>query len=171
MIKSNILKVLIIIAITLAVYVLWQVRLEPVYAKILSGGTNVILSIVKTDTKIEVEKENDSYQFRVHTLIDSRKGSYPQLFGSLLQPFVIILSWQLFLFFVIRPKLAMKIMGVNLGIFYVMHMLFLILLTGYYTSELQKYIYVMMMDSFYIIAIVLVIKDTMRYTVFQKAIS
>lgn len=168
-ITSNRVKVPILIAITILVYAGWQARIEPIYARILTGGTNIALSIVKKSTKIEVEKENKTYQFRVRTMIDGRKASFPQGFGSLLQPFVIILSWQLFLFFALHYKTALRAMGINLGIFYLIHVLFLILLTGYHTSAFQKYIYVMMMDSFYIIALVLVIKDNMLYPVFSKA--
>ncbi|MBE0640180.1 MAG: hypothetical protein IH598_16825 [Bacteroidales bacterium] len=162
-------KLMILIVLTILFYTLWIYGLEKAYTKFLLGGTNTALSIIKTDTHIELEKENETYQFRVRTKIDGRKASFPQKIGSLLQPTVIILAWQLFLFFVLGKRDALRSLGINLGIFYLAQILLLVFLSGFYVSEVQKFIYLMLMDSFYVIAIVLVIKDSILYPVFRKA--
>jgi hypothetical protein len=167
--SSNIFKFPVLLIITFLVYTGWQNRIEPVYARILAGGANVALSIVKTDTSVGVEKENDGWQFRVQTRIDGRRASFPQVFGGLLQPFVIILAWQLFLFLALARKQALQSLWVNFGIYYLLQIIFMISLTGYHSSELHQFIYVMFVDSFYIIALVLILKDNMLYPVFQKA--
>jgi len=167
-ITSNWLKAVVLIIITVAIFIGWSRGIEVVYARALLVGTNMTLGIVKNNTSIELEKADETYQFRVRTIIDTRRASFPQAFGSLLQPFVIILSWQIFLFFALNRKSALQSLGLNLGIYYLFQVIFLILLTGYHTSEVQKFIYVMLMDSFYIIGLVLVIKDNMLYPVFRK---
>ncbi|HHN47576.1 MAG TPA: hypothetical protein ENN08_01340 [Bacteroidales bacterium] len=166
--SSNTFKFPVLIIITLLIYIGWHNRLEPVYARILVGGTNIALNIVKTDTSVGLEKEKNTWQFRIQTRIDGRRASFPQVFGGLLQPFVIVLSWQLFLFMALNPKQALQSLWVNVGIYYLLQIIFMIFLTGYHTSELQQFIYVMFVDSFYIIALVLILKDNMLYPVFMK---
>lgn len=166
-------KVLLIIVISLLVFTAWQFGMEKVYAKILVGTTNVFLSVSKEDTFIELENDNarsDTFHYKVHTRIEGRKGSYPQETGGVMQPFVIILSWQLFLFFVLKRKQALTSFLINIGIFILIQVIFLILLTGYYNSSFQQYVYTMMLDSFYIFALILVIKDNMYYHIFRKTV-
>ncbi|MBE0663268.1 MAG: hypothetical protein IH597_12485 [Bacteroidales bacterium] len=161
-------KIVALIIISAIVYAGWLKGLEIIYTRVLVAGTNVALGMVKKDTRIELEKANSTFQFKVRTRIDGRKASFTQPFGSLLQPFVIILSWQIFLLIAISFKSAVKAFGVNVGIFLLLQIVFLILLTGYHSSETQKFIYILFMDSFYIMALVLVIKDNMLYQVFRR---
>jgi hypothetical protein len=167
-IKSIRAKIITLIAISALVFIGWNGMIEVVYAKFLLTGTNSLLSLVANDTKIEVENLPEGYQFKVTTRIDGNKANYPQTFGSILQPFIIVLSWQLFLLFVLEGKFVLKSSGVNIGVFYTVQMFFLVMLTGYYTSEIQKFIFDLLIDSFYIFALVLVIKDNMLYPVFSK---
>ena len=166
-------KIILLLVISVLIFTAWQAGLETAYTKVLVVTTNFSLDIVKNDTHIELEKKegtDGSYQFRVFTRIDGRKGNYPQEPGTLLQPFVIVLSWQIFLFFVLKRKTAWQSLGVNVGIFLLIQIIFLILLTGYYSSTVQQYIFTMMLDSFYIIALTLIIKDNMLYPVFGKKV-
>lgn len=167
-------KIILLLLISVLIFVAWQAGLETAYAKVLVGTTNFSLGIVKKDTHIEFEKKEGKdglYQFRVFTRIDGRKGNYPQETSSLMQPFVIVLSWQIFLFFVLKRKSAWRSLGVNIGIFLLVQMIFLFMLTGYYNSTVQKYIFTMMLDSFYIISLILIIKDNMLYPVFSKKVN
>ena len=149
----------------------WQYGLETAYAKTLVGATNISLGVFTNDTHIEYEKipkQENLYQFRVYTKIDGRKGNYPQETGGILQPFVIILSWQIFLFLALKKRDALKSMGVNIGVFFLIQIIFLMLLTGYYTSTIQQFLFDIMLDSFYIVALILVIKDNLLYGVFSR---
>lgn len=169
--KSNRNKIILILLISVTTFTGWVMGIEVVYTKVLLGTTNIGLSLFSEDTRIDLEETvgmKEPYQFKVHTVIDGRKGSYPQEIGGMLQPFVIILSWQLFLFFVLNAKTAVKSLGVNIGIFLIIQSVFLILLTNYYSSETAKYIYTLLLDSFYIVALVLIIKDNMYYGVFRN---
>ncbi|MCF6170882.1 MAG: hypothetical protein L3J31_07775 [Bacteroidales bacterium] len=169
--SSNRNKIILLLLISLLVFGAWQAGLETAYAKVLVATTNFSLKVVKTDTRIEFEEKEGTdglYQFRVFTVIDGREGNYPQEPGTLLQPFVIVLSWQIFLFFILKRKAASKLLLANTGIYLFVQIVFLILLTGYYTSSIQQYIFTVMLDSFYIVALILVIKDNMLYPVFSK---
>ncbi len=164
-------KIILLLLISVLIFAGWQAGFETAYAKVLVGATNFSLSIIKKDTHIEYKKKEGTdglYQFVVFTRIDGRKGNYPQETSSLMQAFVFVLSWQIFLFFILKIKSAWKLLAVNIGIFILVQAIFLILLTGYYNSTVQQYIFTMMLDSFYIIALILVIKDNMLYQVFNK---
>ena len=165
-------KIILLIAISMLIFGAWEMGMEKGYEKALVSITNGALHVVKKDTRIALEKNDakDTYQFRVYTRVQGRMGNYPQETGGLMEPFVIVLSWQLFLFFLIKKKNAFKLLGVNVGIFVALQMLFLIFLTGYYNSSIQQYLFNMMLDNFYIIALILVIKDNMIYPVFRKTV-
>jgi len=168
---SRLKKIFLLIFISMLIFGVWEYGVEKVYEKALVGVTNVTLKVVKKDTRIELEKTTsaDSFQFRVYTQVQGRKGNYPQETGGLMEPFVIVLSWQLFLFFVIKWKNAAKLMAINIGIFLFFQVLFLIFLTGYYNSSVQQFLFDMMLDNFYIVALILVIKDNMIFPVFKKS--
>ena len=110
----------------------------------------------------------NAFQFRVYTRVQGRMGNYPQETGGLMEPLVIVLSWQLLLFFILDYKTALKLLGINLVTFIFIQVLFLVFLTGYYNSSVQQFLFDMMLDNFYIIALILVIKDNILYPVFQK---
>lgn len=170
MITSTPYKIILLIVLSIIVFGAWEMGLERVYEKALVSITNTTLPIIKKDTRIELEKtENkDAFQFRVYTRVQGRMGNYPQETGGLMEPLVIVLSWQLLLFFILNYKTALKLLAVNLVTFIFIQVLFLIFLTGYYNSSVQQFLFDMMLDNFYIIALILVIKDNILYPVFRK---
>lgn len=167
--KSNRNKIILLILISVIIFILWQIGLEIVYTRTLTGVTNATLDIFTEDTKIEYKEKDDKYIFEVTTLFTNPdnpngpklKGTYPQEVSTLMQPFIIIISWQIFLFFIVKKRAAFKSLFTNLIIYLLIQVLFLILLTNYHQSKTAEYIFTMMLDSFYIIALILVIKDYM----------
>jgi len=162
-------KYLVLLGISMLTFIIWQWAAEENYIKVLVNATNLTIGIIDKDTQISFEKEGEhKSQFMVRTRVNGKMGSYPQQAGGAFQPIVIILSWQLFLFFVLKLKPALKSAIVNIAIFFLLQMIFLIMLTNYYTSTIQQYIFDTMMDSFYVIALILIIKDNILYAVFRK---
>lgn len=159
---------LVLAAITLTIFMFWQHGLETAYARLLTEGTNLILNIVSNNKYIAVEKVNNGHQFRVTEILEEGQGSFPQSFGSLLQPTVLIIAWQIFLFMMLKRKPATHALIVNFGVFYLLQILFLTFLTGYYGSSVMKFIYEMLMDTFYIFALALIIKDNLLYFSFSR---
>lgn len=170
MLSSNIKKIIVLISISLITFVAWEFGLEHIYEKALVNITNPVIKAIKKDTHIILEESTNgkNYQFRVYTRVQGRMGNYPQETGSLMEPFVIILSWQLFLFFVLKSNMSFKLLLINTLSFIIIQMIFLIFLTGYYNSTIQQFLFDMMLDNFYIVALILIIKDNILYPVFRK---
>lgn len=161
-------KIILLLLISILVFLGWQFGGESLYTKILVSTSNLTLSIIKDYDHIEYKKNNGLYQLNVFIEVDGRRGDFIHEPGSLTQPMIALLSWQIFLFFVLRRKYALKALGVNLGIFFFLQIEFLVLLTDYYSSEVKQYIFMMMDDSFNIISLILVLKDNMLYPVFRN---
>jgi hypothetical protein len=161
-------KIILLLLITVLIFVLWQIGYEPIHSRILAGGTNGWLKLVGSDKSIKYEVKDSTPLYRIHIVKEGKEYTFPQEIGPLLQPTVIVLAWQLFLFFVLPWRRALRLTLINLGIFIGLQVLFLVQLTGFHTSSFQKFLYGLMVDSFYIIALILVIKDTIFYPVFRR---
>ena len=159
-------KIGLLLAVILVVTAVWFSGLEPLYAKFLAGTTNMVLGMGGRETRVEVEEQESTYLFQVHTIIEGRRGSYPQVLGPLLLPVVMILSWQIYMAFFLGRKRWLKFTLVNFGLFLSLQVFFMLLLTAYYTSGAAKYTYDMMMDSFYIFALIIILADNIRHPVF-----
>jgi Mn2+/Fe2+ NRAMP family transporter len=156
-------KIIILIAASLVFALLWFSGLEKVYAHVLAFTTNTIVGSGSGNTNIKVMENDGELVFQVSTLVDGRRGSYPQRAQTLLLPAVLVLAWQVLLFFGLPLKRALKTAGINLGIFLGFHVVFMLLLTAYYNSEVAKFFFHLMMETFYIVALVIIIKDSIRY--------
>lgn len=161
-------KIILLLGITVLMFVLWQVGYQAVHARILAGGTNGCLHILGSDESIRYLKEDHTALFRIYLKENGKPVEFSQEIGPLLQPTVIILAWQLFLFFVLPRKQAFRLLLINLAIFSGFQVFFLIQLAGFHSSSVHKFLYRLLVDSFYIIALILVIKDTIFYPVFRK---
>ncbi len=147
---------------------LWLNGLEVAYARVIVFSANSVLSIAGSESNITIEKEDDGHFFRVRRLIDGKWANYPQMFDTLLLPFVMILSWQVFSAFYRKQKHFLRSAGINIFFFLALQTCFLLLLTVYYTSSVSKYLYDVMLDSFYIIAMGIIIIDYIRYPLLTK---
>lgn len=159
-------KIALLMAIITVMTLIWFSGFEVFYARILVGASNVTLGMAGRESTIEVADDGETYFFRVTTIIEGRRGSYPQIFGALLLPVVMVISWQIFMAFFLKRKRWIKYTLINMGIFMAVQMVFLLLLTAYYTSDTARYLYDMMMDSFYIVALAVILVDNIRHPVF-----
>ncbi len=158
------------LAVSLVITVLWFSGMEVVYARVLVFSTNTVLNIAGSDSSIRVDKDDQGHLFRVHRLIDGQRASYPQKFETILLPTVMIFAWLIFAAFYRRRKQALISAGITFGSFLALQAIFLLLLTAYYTSGAAKYIYDVMLDSFYIIAMGIIIIDYVRDPIFRTTI-
>ncbi len=160
--QKKIVNILIVIAASALLLFLWFRGLNNVYANTLVFGSNIFLSPFQ-DIYLEIDPETDYPVFIVHSVIEGRTGHYPQEAKLILLPFIMILTWQILIFFNLDTKDAVRSALENLLIFYLLQVIFLILLTQYYNSGLIKFIYNLLSDSFYIFALFLILKDTVRF--------
>jgi hypothetical protein len=155
------------LAVSLVITTLWFSGLEVVYARVLVFSTNTVLSVAGSESGIRIEEEDNGYIFRVHRIIDGRQANYPQKFETLLLPTVMILAWLTFSAFYRKGKQVLVSAGTTIGAFLALQIIFLLLLTAYYTSGAAKYFYDVMLDSFYIIAMGIIILDYVREPVLR----
>ncbi len=164
--KQLLKKLGILIAASIFVAILWFSGLEMVYARVLVFSTNMVIGLSGSDTEIQLEKQNNTKYFRVFTTRDGQRGTFLQKFGSLLIPAVMIFAWQIFSAFYLKPKKALQAAGINFGVFVAFQIFFLLLLTGFHTSTVSRFIYELFLDSFYIVALAIILIDNFRNPIF-----
>jgi len=160
--QKKLTNILIVILASGLLLVLWFNGLDWIYAQILRLGANIAL-IFSSDTHVGLKLTEDAPTFMIETIIDGRKGTYPQKADLILLPFIMILTWQILLFFNLPLKYALRSALENIIAFYIIQLVYVLLLTSYYNSETIKFIYNLLLDSFYIIALFLIVKDAFKY--------
>jgi hypothetical protein len=160
--QKKLINILIVILSSGILLVLWFNGFAYVYAQLLKLGANIFL-LFSADTHVGLKSVENAPTFVVNTIIDGRKGSYPQKADLILLPFIMILTWQILLFFNLTFKQATKSAIENIVIFYALQLIYVLLLTAYKNSSTIKFIYDTYLDSFYIIALFLIVKDSFKY--------
>jgi hypothetical protein len=160
--QKIIINILIVIGASGLLLILWFNGFDWVYAQLLRLGANIFL-LFSHDTHVSLKVVDDAPTFIIETLIDGKKGTYPQKADLILLPFIMILTWQILLFFNLPRKYAIRSALENILAFYLIQVIYVILLTAYYNSTAVKFIYDLLLDSFYIIALFLIVKDAFKY--------
>jgi hypothetical protein len=155
-------NILLVVVISAALLVLWINGLNWVYAKILNFITNIFL-FFSSNTSLSVEDRSGEIYFVVDTVIEGKKGTYPQKAGLIILPFVMMLTWQILLFINIAWRKALRSTIENLSAFILVQVIYLLILTGYYESNADKFFFHLLIDSFYIIGLFLIVKDALRF--------
>lgn len=160
--QKKLINVLIVIVASGLMLILWFHGFAYLYAQLLKLGANIVL-IFSGDTHVGLKIIDNAPTFVVNTIIDGKKGSYPQKADLILLPFIMILTWQILLFFNLPFRTAIRSAIENILIFYIIQLIYVLLLTAYYNNAVVKFIYDLLIDSFYIIALFLVVKDSFKY--------
>jgi small-conductance mechanosensitive channel len=161
-------NVLIVLVTSATLLFVWFKGVDYAYAKVLQIGANICLAF-SPDTSIGLKLTNDNPTFVVKTVIEGKKGVFPQKANLILLPFIMILTWQILLFFNVERKKALRSTAENLIAFYIVQVIYLLLLTGYYKSGTAKFLYDLLLDSFYIIILFLIVKDTFKFGLIHLA--
>jgi hypothetical protein len=159
--QKKIINIIIVVVASSLLLFVWFQGLNKIYGHSLVFGTNIFLAPFQ-DTYLEMDPESEAPVFIVHSIVDGRKGSYDQDGKLVLLPFIMVLTWQILLYFNLSTRDATRSLFENILIFYFLQVIFLILLTQYYNSGIIKFLYNLLSDSFYIIALFLILKDTIR---------
>lgn len=155
-------NILIVLGASIIFLLLWFIGLDKLYAEALRIGTNLFLS-PWSDFYIDMDQSARFPKFIAHALINGRAGSYDQDGKIILLPVLMILTWQVLMFFNLPLDKAVRSSIENIITFYLLQVLFLIFLTQYYNSGVIAFIYNMLIGNFYILALFLIIKDTLRF--------
>lgn len=160
--QKKIINAVIIIAGSAFFLMLWFWGLNHIYAQLLKFGTNLFL-LPWPDTYFDIDPNTKDPSFIVNTVIEGRKGHFPQSGKLILLPFVMVLTWQLLMFFNIPVRSAVRSLIENFLIFFFIQVIYMLLLTQFYESSTANFIFRLLTDSFYIIVLFLIVKDTVRY--------
>jgi hypothetical protein len=160
--QKKIINILIVVVSSGVLLALWFNGLAWLYAQMLRIGANILL-IFSSDTHVGLKLVDDAPTFIVETIIKGKKGSYPQKADLILLPFIMIMTWQILLFFNLSRKQAVRSALENIIAFYIIQLIYVVLLTAYYNSTAIKFVYDLLIDSFYIIALFLIVKDAFKY--------
>ena len=160
--QKKYINILIVIGASGLLLIFWFNGFDWLYAQLLRLGANILL-VFSQDTHIGLKLVDDSPTFIVETIINGKKGSYPQKADLILLPFIMILTWQILLFFNLPLKYATRSAIENILAFIVIQLIYVVLLTAYYNSTAIKFVYDLLIDSFYIIALFLIVKDAFKY--------
>ena len=160
--QKIIINILIVIGASVLLLIFWFNGFDWLYAQMLRLGANILL-VFSNDTHIGLKIVDNAPTFIVDTIVQGRKGSYPQKADLILLPLVMVLTWQILLFFNLPIKNAIRSAVENLLAFYIIQVIYVVLLTAYYNSAAIKFVYDLLMDSFYIIALFLIVKDAFKY--------
>jgi hypothetical protein len=160
--QKIIINILVVVVASALLLFLWFNGLDWLYAQMLRIGANILL-VFSSDTNVGLNVFDGAPTFIVETVIDGRKGTYPQKADLILLPFIMILTWQILLFFNLDRRKAIRSSIENILVFYIIQLIYVVLLTAYYNSSLIKFFYDLLMDSFYIIALFLIVKDAFKY--------
>ncbi len=156
-------KIIIWVIASVIITLIWVNGFEKLYAHILAFLVNTIKAIFGSETYLDVTSDSGDLAFVVHTLIGGKKGFYPQKVQAILFPVIIVLSWFSVLFYVLPGKIAANQSMINFGLFLFFQLIFMFLLTSYYTSSFARLLYHILLESFYIIALFLVLKDCIKF--------
>jgi hypothetical protein len=160
--QNKYINILIVVVSSALLLILWFIGFDYLYAQLLRLGANILL-IFSHDTSVGVKMVEKAPTFVVDTIINGKKGTYPQKADLILLPFIMILTWQILLFFNLPKKQARRSAIENILAFYIVQLVYVVLLTDYYNSTAVKFVYDLLLDSFYIIALFLIVKDAFKY--------
>ena len=155
-------NIILVVAISAGYLLLWINGLNWVYAKLLEFFADIFL-FFSSHTTLGVEDRSGEIYFIVDTIINGKQGSFPQKAGLIILPFVMMLTWQTLLFINIPWRKALRSSIENFSIFIAIQVIYLLILTGYYDSNADKFFFHLLIDSFYIIGLFLIVKDALRY--------
>ena len=159
-------NILLVIGISAVLLLIWVNGLNWIYAKFINFVADIFL-FFSSNTDLSVKNQNGELYFVVDTLINGKKGTYPQKAGLIILPFIMMLTWQILLFINIHWRKALRSAIENLSIFVVVQVIYLLILTGYYNSGAEKFFFHLLIDSFYIIGLFLIVKGAIRFKLIE----
>lgn len=156
-------NVAVLILSSVIVVLLWFSGLEKVYAHVLVFFSNVILGILSNSNSLELISQEGEPVIIVTTVLHGAKGNFPQKLQSLLLPTVILLCWFPLLFLHLTKRTAILQSLKSLGLFFLLQVVFMLILSSYYHFAFSRYLFYLFIEAFYIIAIVIIIKDSLQF--------
>ena len=159
-------KILFTLLIAFLLFIVWIIGLQNIYAHFLLYVLYIPL-LVSPETTLHLSIASNQPIYTVVSFINHQEYTW-SLSGELfLLPFVLLLAWQIFQFFVLPSAKARIITRNNMLVMVLCQLLYLWLLTFYWKFEAARIIHDMMNNNLVILALFLIIKDVIRHRIFD----
>lgn len=160
-------NLIIVLFAALILFILWTFGLEKVYGYLIFYIT-YLPALLIPETNLDIITHSEHPIYVVKSFINNKEYSW-SLSGELfLLPIVLLVSWQIFLFFVLPRKKALKIARNNIIVLIVAQSFYLLLLALYWKSSLARVIHDMLNNNLIIITVFLILKDNIKNRLFEK---
>ena len=170
--KSNFKNILMLILASISLFILWQIGLKWAYASVLKFLSNVFFSI-GGNYKVMFDPKAESPALCLAKLLDNGKmvGTYCMQLKLYSLAVVLMVSWQIVLFFNLKLKKALKILLINMSIFLLAQVLIFSMLSLRDTHSFFSNLYEGLRQSSIMIALVLIIKDNIMHSIIRTRFS
>ncbi len=150
-------RILIVLGLATAYYIIWQLGFDYVWANIVKAGISTITAAFSDIQEVAVVISDDAIRF--HFRYPDRKSSVNIEY---LLPVVLLLAWQTYLFIIktVPRKFALKSLGFNLGILWLMQIFFPLLLFNVSMSKVKASFFFLGLQVFGMIVLFMIIKDS-----------
>ena len=146
---------IIILTVTI-MYLLWLFGLEKIYAWLLNLVINAILVVSVVRTEIQMESGHPAIYWFFN---ESGDMWWKEPLETIIFPMVILLSWQIFIFFHIHYKKSLRLFIRNFSVFFILQVIYLFTIYGFPFSETAKFIFRLLKNSFGIIVLFMILID------------
>ena len=160
-------KILILSGCLILIGGVWFAGFETVYAHIMAFFTNILLGLSGSESAVSVEHQNGAPAFEALVTINGQKATISRRIFDTLYPTIMVLSWVLFVIIINGWKNGLKAIKWTLLPFFSLQIVFLLLFTNYMAS-VANYMYYILQDSFYVIALAAIIIESIRRDVFAS---
>jgi len=157
-------KIFILIGIVTGFYILWILGLQYVYAHLLKIGATIFGTIFGLGAKAQIGATPDGHiDFQLNV---ADKGLAHLPLEPVILPVVLILAWQIFLFIYLKRRTALKLLGINFGVFFVIQIIYVLLLADWGKTAFINSVKETLLHAFGIIVLILIIKDNIFHKIF-----
>lgn len=160
-------KILILSGCLVLTGAIWFAGFEVVYAHIMAFVTNILLGLGGSESEVGVTQQNGAYAFEALINIDGQDALISRRFFDTLYPTIMILAWVAFVSIINGWRNGVKAITWTLLPFFLTQIVFLLLFTNYMSST-ANYMYYILQDSFYVIALAAIIIESIRRDVFKS---
>jgi len=154
-------KFFIFLGVLTGVYIIWMLGFNWIYAYMLKFGVTFFTASAKSISTHLEQLSDGQPEFQI--IINGARARVP--IEPLIMPFVLIMAWQIFSFIFFPRRLATKATILNVSIFYLMQVMYLLLFLSQGQYGLLEKLKLVFLNSFTIIAIFIIAKD---YFLFLK---
>jgi hypothetical protein len=150
-------KIILTILLSFLMFILWQIGGKVVYAHIIKTGMNIITANISSIKKVEITYQDSEPIFHFKYEKPKLEKFYSTKYCMSI---IVLISWQIILLiFTKNRKLALKMAMQNIGIMYIIQILFPILILSKNASPVNAMIFFILLQGINFCVLFLIIKD------------